>query len=655
MCGITGYYSLDKFGSIPAVTLSRMADQMINRGPDDSGIWFDKEAGIGFAHRRLSIIDLSKEGQQPMQSASGRHVIVFNGEIYNFKELRTDLEDKEDINWKGNSDTEVLITAIEIWGIEKTLDYLNGMFAFAVWDRRQRTLFLARDPLGKKPLYYGYNNGIFFFASELKALKAHPEFNPDINRDVLPLLLRHSYIPAPYSIYKGIKKLMPGSFLEITEDDFKLCRIPEIKKYWDLYSIANKGFCNSFSNSEDLVLSELEAVLLKSVSRRMFADVPLGSFLSGGIDSSLIVALMQATTSNKVKTFSIGFHDRRYNEAEAAKKIAKHLGTEHTEFYLTAKDSLDVIPKLPQLFDEPFGDSSQIPTYLVSKITRKYVTVALSGDGGDEVFAGYNRHFWGRCLWNRIHRVPVFIKAIAKYGIDRISPMEWDSIFLQTNRVLPQKYHQTMPGDKLAKLSRVLLSRNRKEFYYNLTSWWQHPDLLVKKANEPLTFLNDFEKWPDIDDFTHLMQYMDMLTYLPDDILTKVDRSSMGVGLETRAPFLDKEVVAFSWKIPMKMKISNYSGKIILKKLLTKYIPQDLVDRPKSGFGVPLDQWLRNELLDWANDLLSPDKLKNEGFFSVETVGKAWRTHLSQKNNLQYHLWNILMFQAWLESEKKTK
>ena len=632
--------------------LRSMADQMIHRGPDDAGLWYDNLSGIGLAHRRLSIIDLSSGGHQPMHSISGRYTIVYNGEIYNFQDLRAN-KAFEDIKWRGNSDTEVLLAAIETWGVEKTLDCLNGMFAFALWDHQERSLTLARDPMGKKPLYYGFNNNIFFFASELKALKAHPEFKPDIDRNVVSLLLRHSYIPAPYSIYKGIHKLIAGTFCRIDLDDIRQHRLPKVKKYWDLNQIAVQGIENQFIGSYKDLENQLENLLLKAVSRRMISDVPLGAFLSGGIDSSLIVALMQKISSKPVKTFTIGFESKAYNEADSARQVAAHLGTEHTQLFVTPEQALEVIPELAHLFDEPFADSSQIPTYLVSKMTRNHVTVALSGDGGDEMFAGYNRHFWGRYLFEKLNQFPVSLRKTAAGLVNTLSPEKWNSIFSKLGSVLPEKYRQTMPGDKLVKLSEVLTVKDRKQFYYNLTSWWKDPENVMINAHEPKTILNSFDDWVDMEDFTHLMQMMDMLTYLPDDILTKVDRSSMGASLEARAPFLDRDVVAFSWQIPLDTKISKHEGKIILKKLLYKYVPEQLVNRPKSGFGIPLDTWLRHELFEWASDLLSPDKLKRQGYFNSKMVSDAWSAHLSGKNNYQYHIWNILMFQAWLEEEKR--
>ncbi|MCP3872427.1 MAG: asparagine synthase (glutamine-hydrolyzing) [Desulfobacteraceae bacterium] len=652
MCGIAGFFCQSEYMNHPQVVLGSMADQMAHRGPDDAGTWYDNSSGIGLAHRRLSIIDLSCEGHQPMHSISGRYTIVFNGEIYNFQDIRAN-KAFEDIKWRGNSDTEVLLAAIETWGVEKTLDCLNGMFAFALWDHQERSLFLVRDPMGKKPLYYGFNNKILFFASELKALKAHPKFKPDIDRNVVSLLLRHSYIPAPYSIYKGIHKLLPGSFCRISLDDIRQQCLAKVKKYWDLNQIAVQGIQNQFIGSHADLENTLEDILLKAVSRRMISDVPLGAFLSGGIDSSLIVALMQKISSKPVKTFTIGFESKTYDEADSARKIAAHLRTDHTELFVSPEQALEVIPKLPRLFDEPFADSSQIPTYLVSKMTRNHVTVALSGDGGDEMFAGYNRHFWGRHLFEKMNRFPSFLRKGTAGLINTFSPETWNNLFSKMGSVLPEKYRQTMPGDKLSKLSAVLNVKDRKQFYYDLTSWWKNPKEVMINAYEPKTVLNSFDDWFNTEDFTHLMQMMDMLTYLPDDILTKVDRSSMGASLEARAPFLDRDVVEFSWQIPLNAKISRHEGKIILKQLLYKYIPEQLVNRPKSGFGIPLDTWLRHELFEWASDLLSPDTLRAQGYFNSEFVSNTWSAHLSGQNNYQYHIWNILMFQAWLEEEKK--
>jgi asparagine synthase (glutamine-hydrolysing) len=631
--------------------VQQMSQTLLHRGPDDGGIWVDAEAGIALGHRRLSILDLSPEGHQPMHSASSRYVIVFNGEIYNFLELRQELKSLGH-RFRGHSDTEVMLASFSQWGVEQAVQRFNGMFAFALWDRQEQVLHLGRDRLGEKPLYYGCIGQTFFFGSELKALKAHPRFQAEINRDALALYVRHNCIPAPYSIYQGIYKLPPGTIL--TWKGFgELIPMP----YWSVQEAAEKGVANPFDGSEADAVAKLEALLQEAVALRMVADVPLGAFLSGGIDSSTVVALMQAQSSQPVKTFSIGFYEDSYNEAKDAKAVAQHLGCDHTELYVTPEEAIAVIPKLPTLYDEPFADSSQIPTFLVSQLARQHVTVTLSGDGGDELFAGYNRHFWGRSIWQKVGWVPRSVRQAGAHALTTLSPQMWDRLFLGFGSLLPSQIKQRQPGYKLHKLAEILAVDSPDSMYRGLVSHWKEPESLVLGSIEPPTTLTDPKKWARLRDFTQRMIFLDTVTYLPDDILTKVDRASMGVSLEARVPYLDHRLVEFAWQIPLEMKIRNGQGKWLLRQVLYKYVPQNLIERPKMGFGIPIDDWLRGPLRDWAEDLLDEKRLREEGFFNPQPIREKWTEHLSgdaygrlRQRNWQYYLWNILMFQAWISN-----
>ena len=656
MCGFAGFITRPNLKrECLESRVEAMNKTIAARGPDDAGVWVDPDAGIALGHRRLSIIDLSPMGRQPMVSRSGQYVIAFNGEIYNYQDLARILE-KKGYSWRGHSDTEVLLAAFECWGIKETLEQCNGMFALALWDQKKRTIFLARDRMGQKPLYYGFNNGILFFGSQIKAFCAHPEFKPEIDPAVMPLFLKYSYIPTPYSIYKNIKKLSAAHFLEISRSDMAESSLKEETSYWNLAQVAEDGINHPMTGSEAQMMDSLEKILQESVSRRMLSDVPLGAFLSGGIDSSLIVALMQKNHRIPVKTFSIGFNEKGYDEAEQAKRVAHHLGTDHTELYATPKEAMDLIPDLPDLFDEPFADSSQIPVSLISLLTKKYVTVALSGDGGDELFAGYNRHFWGRSVWETMEQYPWFMKKGARYLMKALRPEQWDRLFDSGSRFVPEKFRQSNPGAKIAKLSGLITARTREEFYTLLTAWWPDPGSIILNKTQGQQAPQHGAKSKDpanFSDFTQLMQYWDMQTYLCDDIMTKVDRTSMGASLEVRSPFLDHNVVAFSWRIPIQYKISKTQGKLILKNCLYRFLPPSLVDQPKKGFQIPLDQWLRGPLRQWAEEMLNPLRLKNQGFFNVKEVRELWGLHLSGKQNYQYQIWNILMFQAWVEAYGK--
>ncbi len=644
MCGIAGIFSHDKASHDQAI-LRKVTDTLSHRGPDSSGVWSDTDAGISLCHTRLSIIDLSPAGHQPMQSGNGRYLLTFNGEIYNHLEIRKKLEQaNKSPNWRGYSDTETLLAGIQAWGIEKTISQITGMFAFGLWDKQNRSLTLGRDRIGEKPLYYGWQGNTFLFASELKAIKSHPSFKARIDRNNLSLFVRHSYIPTPYSIYEGINKLKPGTTVTISQQD----KYPDPVPYWSLHNIAQNH--NSFQGSEAEAISSLDQKLLKAVSIQTEADVPLGAFLSGGIDSSTITALMQAQSDRPVKTFTIGFEDQNYNEADHASEVAKHLGTDHTETYVTSHDALNIIPDLPKIYDEPFADASQIPTCLVSRITREHVTVALSGDAGDELFGGYNRYFWTNSIWKKIGTIPTIIRQLCAGGINALSPATWNYLFKLFSWLLPQKFHLAQPGDKAHKLARILTANSPQNIYWNLVSHWRQPTDIVLNSTEPATILTN-DKSPKHLDFEHRMMYQDSLSYLPHDILTKVDRAAMGASLETRVPFLDHNLIEFAWSLPLSMKIKNGQSKWILRQVLNKYVPSSLIDRPKMGFGIPIDAWLRGPLKDWAETLLSPSRLQHEGYFNPEPITKKWQQHQSGKFNWQYYLWNILMFQSWLEQE----
>lgn len=645
MCGIAGYLSVRSTHE-PIQILSKMGSAINSRGPDSAGQWFDTH--VGFAHQRLAIIDVSPAGHQPMRSLSGRFVIAFNGEIYNHLELRTELEkNNAGIIWNGHSDTETLLAGFDYWGIYETIKRSVGMFAIAVWDKEENNLTLIRDRLGEKPLYYGWQDDIFFFGSELKALTAHPSFNCSINRDAIALFLRHSYIPAPHSIYQNIYKLMPGCLATVSIAN----PTPTIEYYWSASQVAKHGTSNPLPENEKANIDALEKTLLGAIKLQMAADVPLGAFLSGGIDSSTVVALMQAQSDRPVKTFSIGFHEKQYNEAHYAKAVADHLGTEHTEFYATPEDALEVIPKLAELYDEPFADVSQIPTYLVSKLARQHVTVSLSGDAGDELFCGYNRYLLTNKIWRYLGKMPLWIRSIISACILFLSPSTINAVAGPIFRLLPKRYKSlsNQLGDKLHKSANVIKAKDSADLYRRFISLIQDPENYVIGSSESATSPPNINNELDSNNGIEQMMLTDILGYLPNDILTKVDRAAMGVSLETRVPFLDHRVVEFAWRIPMKYKLHNGEGKWILKQVLFKYVPKDLIERPKMGFGVPIDSWLRGPLRGWADALLSAERLSREGYLKPDAVQRLWQEHLSGQRNWQYQLWNILMLQLWLE------
>ncbi len=650
MCGLAGFLGGITGADSAETFLRRMTGKIIHRGPDDGGYWSDGEQRIGLGHRRLAIVDLSSAGHQPMQSATGRYVIAFNGEIYNHLDLRADLRQCGHAPaWRGHSDTETLLAGFENWGIQDTVKRCIGMFAIATWDRDTYTLTLARDRLGEKPIYYGWqgqgNASVFLFGSELKALKAHPAFKAEIDRNALCLLMRHNYIPAPYSIYQGIKKLEQGCLLSISRAHREL----KVAQYWSAGETAMAGCLKPFAGNAKQAVDELEVLLKSAVRQQMVADVPLGAFLSGGIDSSTVVALMQAQSDRPVKTFTIGFNECGYNEANHAKAVAAHLGTDHTELYVTPEQAMDVIPRLPSLYSEPFSDSSQIPTFLVSQLARQHVTVSLSGDAGDELFCGYNRYLLANRLWKKLSLLPNSSRRLASSGLTTISPSRWNALLGSVQGFLPVSLRQANLGDKLHKAAKVLASSSLEELYLGLVSHWDDPASLVIGAHEPLTVLTgNGPKLTGLDEIQRMMA-LDTLTYLPDDILVKVDRAAMGVSLESRVPFLDHRVVEFAWRLPQSMKLRDGVGKWALRQVLYRHVPRELIERPKMGFGVPIDSWLRGPLREWAEGLLNEARLRREGYFNPAPIRQKWAEHLSGQRNWQYHLWNVLMFQAWLE------
>ncbi|MGB6241300.1 MAG: asparagine synthase (glutamine-hydrolyzing) [Castellaniella sp.] len=649
MCGLAGFLNSVRGSDRAAANavLERMADTIVSRGPDDAGAWSD-ETGIGLAHRRLSILDLSPAGHQPMACASGRYMIVFNGEIYNHLDLRRELDAAGALAWRGHSDTETLLAGFLAWGIRATVERCTGMFAFAVWDRQDQTLTLGRDRLGEKPLYYGWQGqgdaACFLFGSELKALRAHPRFAAAIDRDALCLLMRHNYIPAPHSIYQGIRKLPAACLLTVSQRQ----REPRIESYWSLADVAVAGVRAPFAGSAEQATDALEDLLMSAVGRQMMADVPLGAFLSGGIDSSTVVALMQAQSSRRVKTFSIGFREDAYNEAEHAKAVARHLGTDHTELYVTAQQALDVIPGLPRLYCEPFADSSQIPTFLVSQLARRQVTVSLSGDAGDELFAGYGRYARNSRRWAQVARLPYGLRRVAAAGMRSLSPAAWQAVLGPARPLMPASLRRAHLGEKLHQGAGMLAARRIDELYLESISRWDPADLVIG-GREPMTYLNGQPPALDGLDPMQRLMALDALVYLPDDILAKVDRAAMGVSLESRVPFLDHEVVEFAWQLPQSLKLRDGAAKWILRQVLYRHVPRELIERPKMGFGVPVGSWLRGPLRDWAEQLLDASRLRREGFFRPEPIRKKWDEHLAGRRNWQYHLWGVLMFQAWLE------
>ena len=652
MCGIAGLFTASSLSGVDIKTVAQaMAQKLIHRGPDDGGVWADNHSGVALAHQRLAILDLTSAGHQPMSSACGRYVVVFNGEIYNHLEIRKKLQSaisSEAISWRGHSDTETLLAAVSVWGLEKSLKEFVGMFAFSLWDKHEKSLYLARDRIGEKPLYYGLHKGVFLFGSELKALRAYPGFQGEVDRNVLSLYLSRNFVPAPYSIYQGIFKLPPGSLLKVTAADVARQQLPEAVSYWSLNQVASTGQNNLFQGSEDDALLELERLLKLSISNQMIADVPLGAFLSGGIDSSTVVALMQSQSAKPIRTFTIGFSESDYDESKHAKGVAAHIGTEHTELFVSPNQALDVIPQLATLYDEPFADVSQIPTFLVSELARQDVTVCLSGDGGDELFGGYNRHVNGPALWRKLGWLPSGMRGRLSKLLTAIPPSYWDSIFSHTSAVLPRSWRYSSAGDKIHKIAGMLSASSPDEIYDRLVSQWQMPEQIVSIPFQAHSAIRKSVCPAEFADLEHHMMFMDTTTYLPDDILVKVDRAAMGVSLETRVPMLDHRVVEFAWSLPLEMKIKCNEGKWLLRRLLDSHVPRSLIERPKAGFGVPIDSWLRGPLRAWAEELLDNNKLIQQGFFDSAHIRLKWQEHLQGKRNWSHQLWGVLMFQAWI-------
>jgi asparagine synthase (glutamine-hydrolysing) len=664
MCGIAGLLTpgLRDADGITA-TLQKMTHSLAHRGPDAEGYWREGEVALG--HRRLSILDLSNAGAQPMRSKSGRHVIVFNGEIYNHLDMRRDLAvHGATTDWLGHSDTETLLAGITHWGLEETLQRAKGMFALALWDRSERRLFLVRDRMGEKPLYWGWAGQALVFGSELKALRAHPNCPRDVCRDALAQYLRFMYVPAPRSIHPGLYKLEPGTILAV--DGAPPSTPPEepirpgghhgsisIRRYWDLNAEIEAGAQNQVEEEGDAVAA-LGEVLGKAVQRQMISDVPLGAFLSGGVDSSAIVALMQAQSARPVQTFTIGFDDAAYDESPHAAAVAHHLGTEHTRLHVTDTDARDVIPHLTDLYDEPFADSSQIPTYLVCRAARQHVTVALSGDGGDELFGGYNRYFWGPKIWDRFALLPHPVRSGLGKVISSVPLSVWDAAGFQYNRLRSGSTGISRLGDKAYRLGDSLRTvKTTDELYRSLVSEWPlETRIMLGISKDPTSQIDDPLPENGVDDPAMLMMLQDMRSYLPDDILCKVDRAAMGVSLETRTPFLDPDVIALAARLPMAMKIRNDQGKWALRQVLYQHVPREMIERPKAGFAIPIGIWLRGPLRDWAEELLSYELLEKDGFFDPEIIRQTWAEHLSGRRDWTTRLWAILMFQVWKAAQK---
>ncbi len=648
MCGITGFFNaagLDP--NLAESTIIAMRDRLEHRGPDDAGIWLDGDAGIALGHRRLSILDLSALGHQPMVSTTGRYVIAFNGEIYNHQEMRSEIDGLNFGHWRGTSDTETLLATIELLGLEEALKKAAGMFALALWDRQERSLSLARDRMGEKPLYYGWQQGTLLFGSELKALRRHPSFENDIERDVLTLYLRHGYIPAPWSIWRGVRKLLPGTWVSF--DATNRDTLPEPTSYWSLSQAIIRGQSEPFVGSDIDAIDALERQLSVAISGQSIADVPLGAFLSGGIDSSTVVALMQSQSARPVKTFTIGFDVAGYNEAEHAKAIAKHLGTEHTELYVRSEQARDVIPRLTNIYDEPFGDSSGIPTYLVSRMAREHVTVSLSGDGGDELFGGYGRYFNQKAenLWRSCRRIPRVMQPTTAAALRSSLPRFIDRCSQQFTSAMGLPIRKSVAA-RCCLAASLIESETQNAYYRTMISQWNTPPVVQHSPKLKYGYSDDQVNC--IPESVQRMMAIDSVTYLPDDILVKVDRAAMSVSLETRVPLLDHRVIELAWSLPYDMKVRDVHGKWLLRQVLYRHIPRELTDRPKKGFGVPVDLWLRGPLREWAEELLNPQRLRDQGYLDVKAVRSRWDQHVNGSNNWKDSLWLVLMWQAWLEN-----
>ena len=642
MCGLSGLWRTGG-GAEDALRrdVAAMATALVHRGPDDAGDFVDAPAGVALGFRRLAIVDVSPAGHQPMRSADGRLVIAFNGEIYNHRDLRAGLE-REGVAFRGSSDTEVILEHMARHGVRETLPELWGMFAMAVWDTRERVLWLVRDRLGKKPLYYGRaTDGAWIFGSELKSLRAYPACPTAIDRDAVAALLRLACIPAPASIYRGIAKLPPGHVARLSA-----AGDARVEPYWRARDVVESALTMRRTPSDEELIAEGEALLRDAVRRRMIADVPLGAFLSGGIDSTAIVALMQAESTARVKTFCIGFRDPQYDEAEVAAAVATHLGTEHTGFYVTPEDALAMVPRLPAIYDEPFADSSQIPTTIVSALARRHVTVALSGDGGDEMFGGYTRHLWAERAWRRIAPLPPMLRRSGAAIGGRVSPRVWNAAYAAGQRFLPAHARQRLPADKLRKLTRLLEARDVDEVYGILLAQWDRPTAALPGTTIPVSWAEREAAGLVLPSVAERMIFQDLTSYLSDDILVKVDRASMAASLEARAPLLDHRLVDFVWRLPLSARLRDGRGKWLLRRIVDRHVPPALMDRPKTGFAVPIGDWLRGPLRDWAEPLLAPAALESGAGFDARVVTAAWRRHLSGEAE-ELRLWPVLMFQAW--------
>ena len=652
MCGFCGFIEPQHARTTDdlAATAGAMAARIQHRGPDGAGTWVDAEVGIALGHRRLAIIDLTEHGHQPMVSATGRWVIAFNGEIYNFEELRAELEARRDApahRWRGHSDTEVMLAVIESCGVTAALERFNGMFAFALWDRLERTLTLARDRAGEKPLYYGWHHGVFLFGSEIKALAAHPRWQPRHDRGAFALFMRLGYIPAPYSVFQGIAKLPAGALLTLRSADIEAHRMPEPSAYWSAAGVMATALAEPFTGTDTDAVNALDTLLRDAVALRMVADVPLGAFLSGGIDSSTVVAMMQAQGARPVQTFSIGFSEAAFNEAPQARAVAAHLGTQHTELYVSPAEAQAVIPRLPAMYDEPFADPSQIPTHLVSALARQHVTVALSGDGGDELLGGYQRYVTARDVWPALERTPAVVRRGIAGVMHGVSEDTWDGLLGALNGVLPASLKRHDAGRFLHRVADVIGAETPAAFYLGLVSQETDPATLVGAAEPPI-WASSPERWPAIPDFAEQMMFLDFVGYLPDDILVKVDRASMAVSLEGRMPILDHRVIELAWRFAPTLKMRGASLKWVLRAVLDRYVPRPLVERPKMGFSVPIDQWLRGPLREWGESLLSERALHEAGVLDVARTRSKWAAHQAHRENNQYWLWNALMLQSWL-------
>jgi asparagine synthase (glutamine-hydrolysing) len=648
VCGIAGLFDPKRVVGAPVLG-SQVADMtatLTHRGPDADGFWSDAEQGIYFGHRRLSVVGLGDEGSQPMHSADGRWVITYNGEIYNHRALRGRLTG-EGLAFRGGSDTEVLVAAVQQWGLPAALDASEGMFALALWDRHRHLLHLVRDRFGEKPLYYGWVDGTLAFASELKALCTLPRFDTDIDRDAVALLLRHNCVPAPYTIYKGVTKLLPGQMVTFGLDAAP-GRLPTARTFWSAREAVEAARQRRLDGPPDALADRLESALSDSVAARMVADVPVGAFLSGGIDSSVVVALMQRHAARPVRTFTVGFVDRAFDESTEAAAVAAHLGTDHTPLLLTDMDAAQVIPSLPDIWDEPFGDVSEIPMHLVSRLARTQVTVSLSGDGGDELFAGYNRHAWLERLWRRSSRLPDPIRHLAGSTLGALPPSLVDGV-ARTTTLLPTRMQVRNPASKVAKVAKVLNASGPEDAYLSLVSYWDDAESMVIGAGPTVSVASRPSEWPELGGITEQMMWLDLVGYLPDDILTKLDRAAMATSLETRVPFLDRGVFDLAWRLPLSVKLRGDTTKWLLRQVLYRHVPAELVERPKMGFGFPIGSLIRGPLRPWAEELLGESRLRRQGLLDPEPIRRAWRQHLDGRRDLAHELWDVLALQAWLE------